>query len=241
MMKKGLFVTGTVCMLLLSGMNVQAAPKVMPDGTVFDAEFYAEKYPDVKEALGTDEQTLYGHYVTFGKAEGRMATASAPEQVVDSQKGVYKSLIRELPAFTAEEEAKYAKMVPVVIGSNDSKYLAYQTDYDIEKLAGCRGDYSGDIIYRTTRNCILKALESDPDAMVISVPIYFKVETKEDSDYMRALLLNLGVDMRKAGIRKTVSINYGSADGYLHYGGAWENGMDCTISCMVLTWDINER
>lgn len=54
-----------------------AAPKTMPDGTVFDAEFYANTYPDVKSAFGNDETALYNHYVQHGKSEGRKATASA--------------------------------------------------------------------------------------------------------------------------------------------------------------------
>ena len=57
-------------------LSTYAAPKTMVDGTVFDAEFSAETYPDVKNVLGTDEATLYNHYVSYGKAEGRMACAS---------------------------------------------------------------------------------------------------------------------------------------------------------------------
>lgn len=60
----------------LSG-NVNAAPKVMPDGTTFDAEFYANTYPDVKSAVGNDEAALYNHYVQHGKTEGRKATATS--------------------------------------------------------------------------------------------------------------------------------------------------------------------
>lgn len=66
-----------ICLLFFSlfKMNCNAAPKTMPDGTVFDAEFYANTYPDVKEAFGTDEKSLYNHYITYGKAEGRKAFA----------------------------------------------------------------------------------------------------------------------------------------------------------------------
>lgn len=39
--------------------------------TGFDATYYANKYPDVAVALGTDYYTLYKHYVTFGIKEGR--------------------------------------------------------------------------------------------------------------------------------------------------------------------------
>ena len=47
----------------------------MPDGNVFDAEYYASTYADVKEALGTDEVMLYKHYLDYGKKEGRKPTA----------------------------------------------------------------------------------------------------------------------------------------------------------------------
>ncbi len=49
---------------------------IASNGKVFDAVFYANKYPDVKKALGTDSQTLLNHYNTFGISEGRMANAN---------------------------------------------------------------------------------------------------------------------------------------------------------------------
>lgn len=38
---------------------------------IFDAEYYAEQYPDLKEAFGNDAKALYDHYIKFGLAEGR--------------------------------------------------------------------------------------------------------------------------------------------------------------------------
>jgi len=49
----------------------------MADGTMFDAQFYAQTYVDVANAVGTDEAALYNHYVNHGKAEGRKAYADA--------------------------------------------------------------------------------------------------------------------------------------------------------------------
>ena len=43
----------------------------------FDATFYANMYPDVKKAIGTDTAKLYAHYITYGKAEGRYANQTA--------------------------------------------------------------------------------------------------------------------------------------------------------------------
>jgi hypothetical protein len=44
----------------------------MPDGTLFDPEFYVKKYPDVVAIFGTDPMLLYAHYVYYGMAEGRL-------------------------------------------------------------------------------------------------------------------------------------------------------------------------
>ena len=42
---------------------------------VFDAAYYANQYPDVVAVLGNDEQTLYTHYINYGRAEGRFPNA----------------------------------------------------------------------------------------------------------------------------------------------------------------------
>lgn len=52
-------------------IEAQAAPVQMSDGTIFDAEYYAETYPDVAAAFGADAVALYEHYVSFGRKEGR--------------------------------------------------------------------------------------------------------------------------------------------------------------------------
>ena len=44
------------------------------DGTVFEPGYYAAKYPDVVATYGTDPTALLAHYVTYGKAEGRLAS-----------------------------------------------------------------------------------------------------------------------------------------------------------------------
>lgn len=48
---------------------------IAKNGKKFDAQFYADKYPDVKQALGTDPQVLLNHYNTYGINENRMANA----------------------------------------------------------------------------------------------------------------------------------------------------------------------
>lgn len=71
MKKKMMMTLLTMGLALASSMTVCAAPQIMPDGTVFDAEYYAQTSPDVAAALGTDAAVLYQHYALYGKAEGR--------------------------------------------------------------------------------------------------------------------------------------------------------------------------
>ena len=75
-MKKVFFMFLTAVTVTCSSLTAFAAPETMPDGTVFDAEYYAQTYPDVAAAIGTGRDALYNHYVTLGKAEGRSACAS---------------------------------------------------------------------------------------------------------------------------------------------------------------------
>lgn len=73
MKKKVLTILLTTSILAMAtGLTALAAPQTMPDGQIFDPEFYAQAYPDVAAAFGTDADALYQHYVTCGKAEGRL-------------------------------------------------------------------------------------------------------------------------------------------------------------------------
>ena len=75
-MKRKIIAMGVMMLLGLSlKMTAYAQPKTMTDGAVFDAEFYAETYPDVKAVFGNDEAALYNHYIQYGKSEGRLAYA----------------------------------------------------------------------------------------------------------------------------------------------------------------------
>ena len=71
MMKMKRFLAlGAAALVLGSSMPVGAA--TLKD--VFDAEYYADKYEDLKEAFGYDEAALYKHYITYGVIEGRDCT-----------------------------------------------------------------------------------------------------------------------------------------------------------------------
>ena len=90
--KKITTLTLILTIMLGSAMSVNAAPKTMPDGQKFDAEYYANSNPDVVAALGTSETALYNHYVSYGKAEGRKPYANAQETVDVNYGTTYKDL-----------------------------------------------------------------------------------------------------------------------------------------------------
>ena len=74
---------GAVLAAAAGSMSAQAAPAVMKDGQIFDAEYYAAHNPDVAAAVGTDAKALYQHYESAGKAEGRAAYDPADAATVN--------------------------------------------------------------------------------------------------------------------------------------------------------------
>jgi hypothetical protein len=62
----------------VSAKTVEAAtnPKTETLAKAFDANFYANKYADVKAAFGTDSGALFNHFMTCGMKEGRMINAN---------------------------------------------------------------------------------------------------------------------------------------------------------------------
>jgi hypothetical protein len=65
--KKLIVLGAAVSMFTASTLGVSASG--LKD--VFDAEYYAEQYPDLKEAFGDDEKALYNHFLKYGLKEGR--------------------------------------------------------------------------------------------------------------------------------------------------------------------------
>ncbi|MBR1470617.1 MAG: CAP domain-containing protein [Lachnospiraceae bacterium] len=58
-------------------LPAQAAPVTLPDGSVFDPDYYAAMNPDVVITVGTDAEALYAHYLRYGQKEGRAPAAPA--------------------------------------------------------------------------------------------------------------------------------------------------------------------
>ena len=57
---------------LCISQKVGAAPQIMPDGEIFDPDFYYVSYPDVAASIGRNTQKLYQHYLKYGIPEGRV-------------------------------------------------------------------------------------------------------------------------------------------------------------------------
>lgn len=55
-----------------TGISAEASPVIMPDGYLFDPEYYAENNPDVVAAFGEDPTALYQHFKKYGAEEGRL-------------------------------------------------------------------------------------------------------------------------------------------------------------------------
>ena len=63
------------------GSSPVGSVTVMSDGTLFDANYYLNTYPDLLEAVGTDFNALWAHYSRCGRYEGR---TGYPGQVIAS-------------------------------------------------------------------------------------------------------------------------------------------------------------
>lgn len=133
-MKRRFFVMAAMVMsLYAANMTAYAAPETMPDGTVFDAEYYAETYPDVKAAFGNDKDALYNHYVTYGRNEGRKPCREEVKSPVEGAELVYFYETWGIAADTYRVE-EYSNGIWVSRATEgscicDPKYWILRTDY----------------------------------------------------------------------------------------------------------------
>lgn len=67
-------ITGQTITPVISGSGPITA-KGIDYSSVFDAQYYAAKYPDLSAAFGTDKDSLLNHFVNFGMKEHRQAIA----------------------------------------------------------------------------------------------------------------------------------------------------------------------
>jgi uncharacterized protein YkwD len=124
-MKAGkIILAALVSALVFAPMSVMAAPKTMPDGTLFDAEYYAANNPDVVAAFGTSEAALYAHYQTFGRREGRLPVAPPASQTPAPTT----TTTTDATAFDA---AYYAARYPDVVAALGNDPAMMKAHYDL--------------------------------------------------------------------------------------------------------------
>lgn len=58
----GTVALGSICYTQAAGTGIE---------TIFDEHYYADMYPDLKEAYGYDREALLEHFMTYGLSEGR--------------------------------------------------------------------------------------------------------------------------------------------------------------------------
>ena len=70
-MKRIVSMVAAMAVVSSMALGASAALEVIPDGWVFDPEYYAAQNPDVVQVVGTDTMALYNHYRQSGNKEGR--------------------------------------------------------------------------------------------------------------------------------------------------------------------------
>lgn len=129
----------------------------MPDGTVFDAEYYAKTYPDVVSAIGTDENALYQHYVMAGKAEGRHPVA--PVQTTESKPSASSSNLDNTLA-SIQNKLSTGTVATIMDEINLGHVNKFNADEDIDSYVEpilelmARNGYRYVLCYNNTLGCM---------------------------------------------------------------------------------------
>ena len=127
-----------VCALLVFAAPVSVSAKVylLPDGTQFDSDFYANAYPEMQAAYagGKYPERLLWHYLTYGIKEGRLPslyTTYNPSPALMSTPYIYPAgnycvvpyttLYPYTPYITTPSAVGYP--YPVAVASNTYKYI----------------------------------------------------------------------------------------------------------------------
>ena len=83
-----------------SGIVVASDPGIKDYSLVFDAAYYANRYPDLRAAFGTDSAKLLQHFIQYGMSEGRQAKSTFNVTV-------YKARYSDLQAAFGDDIQKY--------------------------------------------------------------------------------------------------------------------------------------
>ncbi|MBR1470412.1 MAG: NPCBM/NEW2 domain-containing protein [Lachnospiraceae bacterium] len=160
---KTLVALSMMAVLSENRLTAMAAPKTMPDGNTFDAAFYASTYPDVAAVFGGDEELLYHHYLTCGKAEGRLPYAPGGSASVSTGNNV-----QTMPDGGKFDATYYASTYPdikAVLGTDANALYAHYINCG--KAEGRRPYAPGAVSanYAATELLSLKAYETKNHGM----------------------------------------------------------------------------
>lgn len=75
-----------IVIVFSSGLSVSAfaKPKIMSDGQLFDAEYFAKNNPEAAKVLRYNEKLLYEYYINYGKALGKLPYANETKTASES-------------------------------------------------------------------------------------------------------------------------------------------------------------
>jgi hypothetical protein len=210
---------------LISTVVIVLSAVVAPSSTVFaaskasvpsdfDATFYAETYPDVKAAIGTDPEALYNHYVQYGQKEGRLPNAQGKTLTDTSSAATTKNN----SSFYTEGDVNYLRASYL---ANWGTYTIGQTDSWGEgdpAVGFTRQDYSSDPYYVSLKNELENLARQNGTQKYAS----FTTRTtcylgnNEDSKYYHNLIRNLQIDLIKSGLISNGVFMLNPADGEGH-------------------------
>lgn len=226
-MKKIALTFMAVAIAMSSSFTAFAAPETMPDGTVFDAEYYAQNNPDIAVVYGTDKETLFQHYMMYGKAEGRQAFAG--NEVSVTKYGVLLEPGDEnyLRAGYLAAGFDY-NLTPITENVyymlEDGKWVEHREPLKTPRVSDpaanfVRKDWSGDKRYQDIRNEVIELVAVSGTGTEINVESRVKYFSGNQQTYeeFSALLDNLSIDLVKEGIVDTCYMfnSYDSSDGIL--------------------------
>lgn len=228
-MKKTLLAIMAAAMIVNSSLTAVAAPEIMPDGTIFDAEYYAQNNPDAAALFGTDKDALFNHYTAYGKTEGRRAY----EEMQNTGLSAGSALIE-----TGDEN--YLRMGYLMSGFDyrltpitenvyytleNGKWVEHREPLKTPRVSDpaadfIRSDWSGDTRYQTIKNEIIQMIsEKGAGAEINGETLSFTQypRSEEEIKTLQQMLKNLSVDLMKDGILDSCYLSWVSTDGYLRF------------------------
>lgn len=136
----------------------------LADGTVFDPEYYSERYPEVAEVYGDDAESLLAHYVAHGAEEGRYASndeEQAAELAEDIARLEEQRLADEANANQQSQQTQQTTPQSTAITTNTATNAALDPNGTFS-WNGVQGSYSNGVL---TINGL-----TNPNATIADIP-----------------------------------------------------------------------